>query len=103
MHKTNSLPDYLFSIYLSKRFLKSFTNMDTTLVSPATAAPSAQYEQVYAMMTAKLEKDLPAYLSYHNASHTKDVVEAAVFIGKEEGISNEEMLLLSTAALFHDT
>ena len=50
----------------------------------------------------KLEK-LPDSLYYHNLKHTVDVVTQVELIGKAEGVSEEDMLLLKTAALFHDT
>lgn len=50
----------------------------------------------------KLEKELPDYLYYHNVKHTVDVVTQVELIGIGEGISEEEILLLKTAALFHD-
>lgn len=62
-----------------------------------------QYEQVYSFIISKLEKELPSWLSYHNVDHTKSVISAAEHIGNAEGISGDEMLLLRTAALFHDT
>jgi uncharacterized membrane-anchored protein YitT (DUF2179 family)/predicted metal-dependent HD superfamily phosphohydrolase len=51
----------------------------------------------------KLENDLPSYVRYHNAQHTKDVMTAAEYLGTKEGIGEEDMMLLRTAALFHDT
>ena len=53
------------------------------------------------MVLEKLE-ELPGDLYYHNLKHTIDVVTQAELIGKSEGVSSEEMLLLKTAALFHD-
>jgi len=50
----------------------------------------------------KLEMDLPGYLFYHNVKHTVDVVTEVELIGWAEGCSDEEILLLKTAALFHD-
>ncbi len=50
----------------------------------------------------KLEKELPSYLYYHNVKHTVDVVTEVELIGWAEGCSDEEILLLKTAALFHD-
>jgi len=50
----------------------------------------------------KLEKELPEYLSYHNADHTKNVIAAATHIAAHENISGNELILLQTAALFHD-
>jgi len=50
----------------------------------------------------RLEKELPKYLYYHNVKHTMDVVIGVEIIGISEGVSEEELLLLKTAALFHD-
>jgi class 3 adenylate cyclase/predicted metal-dependent HD superfamily phosphohydrolase len=50
----------------------------------------------------KMEKKLPDNLFYHNVKHTIDVVTQVELIGNAEGISNKEMLLVKTAALFHD-
>lgn len=50
-----------------------------------------------------LIKNLPSHLYYHDYSHTIDVVNQAELIGYGEGVSDEQILLLKTAALFHDT
>ncbi|MBU8893002.1 MAG: HD domain-containing protein [Bacteroidales bacterium] len=50
----------------------------------------------------RLEEGLPDNLYYHNVKHTIDVVTQVELIGRSEGISDEEMLILKTAALFHD-
>ena len=50
----------------------------------------------------RLERELPENLYYHNVKHTVDVVTEVELIGWAEGISEEEILLLKTAALFHD-
>jgi len=50
----------------------------------------------------KLEKGLPTNLYYHNLKHTVDVYTQVELIGRAEGVDHEEMLLLRTAALFHD-
>ena len=50
----------------------------------------------------RLVKELPKNLFYHAAHHTFDVVKHAQTIGKSEGISNDEMFILLTAAYFHD-
>ncbi|MDZ4795925.1 MAG: YitT family protein [Bacteroidota bacterium] len=61
-----------------------------------------QYEQAYSFLIYKLERELPSWLTYHNAEHTKNVIAAAEYLAKEEGIAGEELQLLRTAALFHD-
>lgn len=50
----------------------------------------------------KLERELPAHLYYHNVKHTVDVVTQVELIGWGENINDEDLLLLKTAALFHD-
>jgi adenylate cyclase len=50
----------------------------------------------------RLENELPANLTYHNTKHTIDVVTQTELIGQGEDISEEEMLLVKSAALFHD-
>ena len=49
-----------------------------------------------------LEKELPEYLYYHNVKHTVDVVTQSELIGWAEGLNDHQLLLLKTAALFHD-
>ena len=61
-----------------------------------------QYDQVYSFLVTKLEKELSPSLSYHNAEHTKNVISAAVTLAKGEGVEGEDLVLLKTAALFHD-
>ena len=51
---------------------------------------------------SKLEEGLPDNLYYHNVKHTIDVVTQVELIGRSEGVKDEEMLVLKTAALFHD-
>lgn len=51
----------------------------------------------------KLKTELPKHLSYHSIEHIWDVYHSAQAIGTSEGISDEDMELLLTAALFHDS
>ena len=62
-----------------------------------------QFADLQEFILDKLEKELPDYLYYHNYKHTIDVVNQAELIGYGEGVSDEEILLLKTAALFHDS
>jgi uncharacterized membrane-anchored protein YitT (DUF2179 family)/predicted metal-dependent HD superfamily phosphohydrolase len=50
----------------------------------------------------KLEHELPAYLTYHNIDHTKNVLKRALELAETESISAKELDILRTAALFHD-
>jgi len=62
-----------------------------------------QFTDLQEMILDKLEKELPAYVFYHNVKHTVDVVTEVELIGWAEGCTDEEILLLKTAGLFHDT
>ena len=61
-----------------------------------------QFTDIQEIILDKLEKELPQYLYYHNVKHTVDVVTEVELIGWAEGVSDEEILLLKTAGLFHD-
>ena len=61
-----------------------------------------QYEQVHSFLIQKLENGLPSYLTYHDTGHTKNVIETAEHLAMAENISGDDLVLLKTAALFHD-
>jgi adenylate cyclase len=61
-----------------------------------------QFTDIQEIILDKLEKELPDYLYYHNVKHTVDVVTEVELIGWAEGCTDEEILVLKTAALFHD-
>ena len=44
----------------------------------------------------------PAYLTYHNWQHTHYVVTQVEFLARQEQVDVHSILLLKTAALFHD-
>ncbi len=50
----------------------------------------------------RLKTELPDNLYYHSLQHTLDVRDAVNRIATSEGLNNEEILLLKTAALYHD-
>jgi adenylate cyclase len=61
-----------------------------------------QFTDIQEIILDKLEKELPGYLYYHNVKHTVDVVTEVELIGWAEGCTDEEILILKTAGLFHD-
>jgi len=61
-----------------------------------------QFTDIQEIILDKLEKELPDHLFYHNVKHTVDVVTEVELIGWGEGCSDEEILILKTAGLFHD-
>ncbi len=61
-----------------------------------------QFHDIQEQVLDLLEHNLPEGLYYHNLKHTVDVVTEVELIGWAEGISDDDMLLLKTAALLHD-
>lgn len=61
-----------------------------------------QFTDIQEVILDKLERELPEHLYYHNVKHTVDVVTEVELIGWAEGCSDEEILILKTAGLFHD-
>ncbi len=61
-----------------------------------------QFTDIQEIILDKLERELPEYLFYHNVKHTVDVVTEVELIGWAEGCTDEEILILKTAGLFHD-
>ncbi len=61
-----------------------------------------QFTDIQEIILDKLEKELPDYLFYHNVKHTVDVVTEVELMGWAEGCTDEEILLLKMAGLFHD-
>ncbi len=62
-----------------------------------------QFNDLQEFILDKLEKELPSWLFYHNVKHTVDVVTESELIGWAEGLDDHQLLILKTAALFHDT
>lgn len=52
---------------------------------------------------SKLKKELPGNLTYHGIHHTKDVLKAAELLAKNEGVNSDDLILLKTATLYHDS
>lgn len=61
------------------------------------------YKPVFKDIYTRLENELPSYLFYHDAAHTKTVINQARFIAEKEGLSSEDINLIEIASLFHDT
>ncbi len=51
----------------------------------------------------RLREGLPSQRSYHCYDHTLDVYRTAITIAAAEGVGGEDLDLLKTAALFHDS
>jgi uncharacterized membrane-anchored protein YitT (DUF2179 family)/predicted metal-dependent HD superfamily phosphohydrolase len=62
-----------------------------------------QIQAAKAFILRKLEKELPEHLTYHNVQHTSAVFNHAKELAVGENITGDELDLLLTAALFHDS
>ena len=61
------------------------------------------YEQAHTYALTRLAHDLDPALCYHSLNHTRDDVAPAMErLAPLEGIHGEDLMLLRTAALFHD-
>ena len=62
-----------------------------------------QFEKTKKYIFGKLKKDLAKHLSYHSVNHIKDVYTAAENLALHEGVKGDDLTLLLTAVLFHDS
>ncbi|HEY9178103.1 MAG TPA: HD domain-containing protein, partial [Flavipsychrobacter sp.] len=62
-----------------------------------------QFGEAKKFILAKLKNELPKHLSYHSVEHVRDVFDSCKSIAAGENIKGEDLKLLLTAALFHDT
>lgn len=61
------------------------------------------FDQAQRYVATRLEQELPPQRVYHNLAHTRDeVAPAAERLAAAEGIQGEALLLVRTAAWFHD-
>ncbi|MBU3661934.1 MAG: HD domain-containing protein, partial [Bacteroidetes bacterium] len=61
------------------------------------------YTKASEFILNKVKTDLPECLKYHSYHHIMDVLDAAITLAEQEGLSEYETLLLKTAVLYHDS
>lgn len=59
-------------------------------------------QEVERFVTALMEEKLPKELFYHDITHTREVANRALEIGKGEKLTNEELEIVAIAGWFHD-
>jgi len=62
-----------------------------------------KYQAAKDFILGKLERELPAQLTYHGLHHTLDVLAITKELCFLEGVTAYDAVLLKTAALFHDS
>lgn len=92
--------------YLSK--LKDQHSMDGNGLFPSAklrtvcGLASMDFDQLRENILTRLRSLLPETVVYHDVPHTLNVEKAATRYAKLEGVDSESILLIRTAALFHD-
>jgi len=61
------------------------------------------FENAKNYIVERLAKQTSSDLTYHNVSHTLDVYQAVNILAEKEGVSGHNLLLLQTAAIYHDS
>ena len=62
-----------------------------------------QYNELKSFILNKLENELPDYLTYHNVTHTVEVLKHAEELAAASNISGKALTILQTAAVMHDS
>lgn len=96
------------NMYLVKGIKKEYSvngngHSPTLQLKQLAGIVQVDYEGAHDHMMARLQNELPDYLEYHGWHHTQGVLQAVERIGKEEGLSPEDQLLVNTAAVYHDS
>lgn len=61
-----------------------------------------RFHDLEELIMERLKNELSPRMCYHNAEHTTDVILQVEILGRGEDVTEEELLLLKTAALMHD-
>ncbi len=62
-----------------------------------------QYKKAKEYILTRMKNELPRNSSYHSVEHTKEVMHAAKVLAAEEQLDGDDVVLLKTAAAFHDS
>ncbi len=71
-------------------------------VPPEVRPSNMNYRAAKKYILNRLRTELSVHLYYHGLHHTLDVLKMATKIAMEEGIRGRDLVLVKTAALFHD-
>lgn len=65
--------------------------------------PSMDFDQMRVHILNRLKSLLPENITYHDLPHTLNVEKAAMRYASLEGVKDDDLLILRTAVLFHDS
>jgi uncharacterized protein len=72
-------------------------------MSPKAPMAGLNFDLMKAYAVERLASELPDTMYYHSLAHTRDeVVPAAEHLAHQEGVTGVDLILLLTAAYFHD-
>lgn len=60
------------------------------------------YKSIYEKVMKDLENWVPDHFTYHDAAHTRYVLEQAEVIATHESVTGRDLILVKIAALYHD-
>lgn len=60
------------------------------------------FKEIYEKVMRNLETGVPDHFIYHDAAHTRYVLEQAEVIAAQENVTGRDLLLVKIAALYHD-
>ncbi len=84
-----------FSLYGKGKFPNVFLRNKCKL-------QSVDFDHMRQDVIQRLKANLPDQIVYHDLFHTLNVEKAVIRLAQLEGLNDEELLLLRTAALYHD-
>jgi len=89
-------------LYFNKEFITQYEQILKHKAIDIEEPVKIVFHQVKEYILNILRVELPDNLYYHGVHHTVDVLESAERLAELENINGEDLLLLKTAALFHD-
>ncbi len=93
-------------MYFIKRLKPEFSIDEQGIFPNATCLVRLQHIRFADLedeVLSRLNLELPNSLFFHNVDHTISVIAQVEIIGRGEDISEHDLLMVKTAALFHDT
>ena len=77
-------------------------HMANSLLRSICDLPSMDFDRMRKHILNRLHSLLPENVTYHDIPHTLNVEKAAMRYARLEGVKGDDLILLRTAALFHD-
>lgn len=90
-------------MYYVKNIKAIFGNIQNRNSAYTCKLNTIKYYNIEEIILEQLRQKLPKDLYYHNVQHTINVINSVEIIADGENISEEEISILKTSALFHDT